>query len=204
MISSRRADCRMQGVEQYLVFLQIDRSQPARRYCCFDASQIGRSLFPACWILALGHSDLQLLTTRLVSERGPHNDARVSDGLLDAAGQQLQEFAVWVSGRRSTVQTRGRSRLGEPGRLPECLCWSGRWLVYLALLFSRGPCHQEQWLLASGLWHSWMPWPQPQLEIIPLRDASYSCLASEIPATWREMVWDQSPRATCHGVGRRQ
>lgn len=68
LISSRRADCRMQGVDQYSVFLQIDRSQPARRYCCFDASQIGRSPCPDCWILASRLSDSQLLTTRLVSE----------------------------------------------------------------------------------------------------------------------------------------
>lgn len=68
LISSMRADCRMQGVDQYSVFLQIDRSQPARRYCCFDASQIGQSPFPDCWILASRLSDSQHLTTRLVSE----------------------------------------------------------------------------------------------------------------------------------------
>lgn len=45
LISSMRADCRMQGVDQYSVFLQIDRSQPGRRYCCFDASQIVSAFF---------------------------------------------------------------------------------------------------------------------------------------------------------------
>lgn len=94
LISSVRADCRMQGVDQYSVFLQIDRSQPARRYCCFDASQIGRSRFPDCWILALSPLGLAC-PDNSAGERGPLNDARLSDALLDTAGQQLQEeFAV--------------------------------------------------------------------------------------------------------------
>lgn len=77
---------------------------------------------------------------------------------------------MWVSGFRDTVQTRGRSRLGEPGRLPDVsvgaisgLC---AWLAF------------QSWVLiprvvAVGIWawalsrHSWKPWPHTQVEIIP-------------------------------------
>lgn len=140
LISSVRADCRMQGVDQYSVFLQIDRSQPARRYCCFDASQIGWSRFPDCWILALSPLGLACPDDS-AGERGPLNDARLNDALLDTAGQQLQEFVVQGGG--------GRSRLGEPGRLPECLCWSNRWLECLACLSVVGPDTES-----SGCWQS--------------------------------------------------
>lgn len=112
--------------------------------------------------------------------------------------QALQEFAVWVSRFRGTTETRGRSRLGEPGRLPECLCWSGRWLVCLACLSVVGPDTESS--LSSGCWHPGEPGSRLSRSVsslvdalaaaaardYPIRDASYSCLASEIPANRRE------------------
>lgn len=139
LISSVRADCRMQGVDQCSVFLQIDRSQPARRYCCFDASQIGWSRFPDCWILALSTLGLACPDDS-AGERGPLNDARVSDGLLDTAGQQLQEVRGPVQGAEAGWESQVGYRNVSAG--------ANRWLECLACPPVVGPDTES-----SGCWH---------------------------------------------------
>lgn len=122
LISSVRADCRMQGVDQYSVFLQIDRSQPARRYCCFDASQIGWSRFPDCWILALSPLGLACPDDS-AGERGPLNDARLNDALLDTAGQQLQEFVVQGGGAEAGWESQVGYRNVSVGAIGGLSAW---------------------------------------------------------------------------------
>lgn len=178
------------------MFLQIDRSQLAGAIVCFDASQIGKSPFLIPGFLIVEHRTCS--SSQSAGERGPHNDARMSDR-LDAgfrtadhccAVQCLQTctaLCCWVAEAGwGDGDGRGRPANGS-------VSWSEQWLACLACFSVLDVLDHDTdssgcWRLGPALWalsrHSWMPWPQR--EIIPIRDARYSWLASEIPANWRE------------------
>lgn len=88
----------------------------------------------------------------------------MSDGLLDTAGQQLQEV-------RGPVQPRGQKQVGRARSatgmsLLEQIGGLSAWLAFRSWVLIPKVVAVGTWAWALSR-HSWIPWPQTQVEIIP-------------------------------------